>query len=217
LAFSCDSGLVGTIDLSTKQVTKMRTLHTNICGAVRFVPNRPSEILSAGYDSVLLHFDIIQGSVLSRFDIAGLPPSSGVSLSPPFVHSVAFSENGAIIASTAAGRVWVGRGGDKSIASKKKRSRKWEGLREDAGSWVSVAEGPVVSVDFAGSETFVTCTLLGSLSQYSIGVRSTGTEVVWSRNVKELEKVNCVRSNGMYIVVGGFSSGSKGLVEVYEA
>jgi hypothetical protein len=78
--------------------------------------------------------------------LAGLPPSSGVSLSPPFVHSVAFSKHGAIIASTADGRVWVGRGGDKSIAPKKKRSRKWEGLRGDAGNWFSVAEGPVVSV-----------------------------------------------------------------------
>ena len=141
---------------------------------MRFVPNRPNEILSAGYDSVLLHFDIIQGSVHSRFNIgeevfvdqgnplfrrflAGLPPSSGVSLSPPFVHSVAFSEHGAVIASTADGRVWVGRGGDKSIASKKKR-RKWEGLREDAGSWVSVAEGPVVSVwvDHPNPETNLT-------------------------------------------------------------
>jgi len=184
---------------------------------VRFVPNRPSEILSAGYDSTLLHFDIIQGSVLSRFDVAGLPPSTGVSLSPPFVHSIAFSEHGAIIASTADGRVWVGRGGDKSIAPKKKRSRKWEGLREDGGNWVSVAEGPVVSVDFADSETFVTCTLLGSLSQYSIGVGSTGTGMVWSGDVKELEKVNCMRSNGTYIVVGGFSSGGKGLAEVYGA
>ena len=78
--------------------------------------------------------------------LAGLPPSTGVSLSPLFVHSVAFSEHGAIIAGTADGRVWVGRGGDKSIPSKKKRSRKWEGLREDAGNWVNVAEGPVVSV-----------------------------------------------------------------------
>jgi len=133
-----------------------------ICGAVRFVPNRPSEILSAGYDSALLHFDIAQGSVLSRFDIgreviarrdslliqflAGLPPSNGVSLSPPFVHSIALSEHGVVAAGTADGRVWVGRGGDKSIASKKKRSRKWEGLREDEGNWVSVAEGPVVSL-----------------------------------------------------------------------
>jgi hypothetical protein len=94
LAFSCDSGLVGVIDISTKQVTKMRTLHTNvglkvgakfgspsrrlipihkICGTVRFVPNRPSEILSTGYDSALLHFDIAQGSVLSRFDIGEEP------------------------------------------------------------------------------------------------------------------------------------------------
>lgn len=40
-----------------------------ICDAVKFVPNRPSEILSAGYDSALLHFDIAQGSILSRFDI----------------------------------------------------------------------------------------------------------------------------------------------------
>ena len=129
---------------------------------MRFVPNRPGEILSAGYDSTLLHFDITQGSVLSRFDIgrgvitrrnslliqfpAGLPPSNGVSLSPPFVHSIAFSEHGAVATGTADGRVWVGRGGDKSIASNKKRSRKWEGLREDEGNWVSVAEGPVVSV-----------------------------------------------------------------------
>ena len=86
-----------------------------------------------------------KGKLFLRF-LADLPPSNGVSLSPPFVHSVAFSQHGAIIASTADGRVWVGRGGDKSIASKKKRSRKWEGLREDAGNWVSVAEGPVVSV-----------------------------------------------------------------------
>ena len=49
-------------------------------------------------------------------------------------------------ASTADGRVWVGRGGDKSVASKRKRHRKWEGLREDGGIWFSVAEGPVVSV-----------------------------------------------------------------------
>jgi len=83
--------------------------------------------------------------LLIRF-LAGLPPSSGVSLSPPFVHSIAFSEHGTIIASTADGRVWVGVGGDKSNASKKRRSRKWEGLREDEGSWINVAEGPVVSV-----------------------------------------------------------------------
>ena len=49
------------------------TFPHKICGAVKFVPNRPSEILSAGYDSALLHFDITQGSVLSRFDIGKEP------------------------------------------------------------------------------------------------------------------------------------------------
>jgi len=77
--------------------------------------------------------------------LAGLPPSGGVSLSPPFIHSIALSEHGVMAASTADGRVWVGRGGDKSVVAKK-RSRKWEGLKEGEGDWVTVAEGPVVSV-----------------------------------------------------------------------
>lgn len=71
--------------------------------------------------------------------------------------------------------------------------------------------------DFVDSENLVTCTLLGVLSQYNIGVESTGIGVVWSKDVKELEKVNCIRSNGTYIVVGGFSNGGKGLAEVYGA
>jgi hypothetical protein len=70
--------------------------------------------------------------------------------------------------------------------------------------------------DFADSESLITCTLLGSLSQHNVGVGSTGTRTVWSRDVKELEKVNCMRSNGTYIVIGGFSNGCKGLAEVYE-
>lgn len=61
------------------------------------------------------------------------------------------------------------------------------------------------------------CTLLGSLSQYNVSVGSSETGIVWSRGVKELEKVNCMRSNGTYIVVGGFSNGGKGLAEVYGA
>jgi len=65
------------------------------------------------------------------------------------------------------------------------------------------------------SGSFVACTLLGSLSQYNVGVGSTGNHIVWSKEAKELEKVNCMRSNGTYIVVGGFSSDRKGLVEVY--
>ena len=69
--------------------------------------------------------------------------------------------------------------------------------------------------DFADSESFATCTLLGSLSQYKIGVGPTEAEMVWSRNSEGLEKVNCMRSHSAYIVVGGFSNDGKGLVEIY--
>ena len=71
--------------------------------------------------------------------------------------------------------------------------------------------------DFVDPENFVTCTLLGSLSQYKIGVGPTGTGVVWSKGVADLKKVNCMRSNGTRIAVGGFSNDGKGLVEVYGA
>ena len=61
----------------------------------------------------------------------------------------------------------------------------------------------------------MTCTLLGLLSQYNVGIESTEIKMVWSRDVEELEKVNCMGLNGRHIVVGGFSHGGKGLVEVY--
>jgi len=69
--------------------------------------------------------------------------------------------------------------------------------------------------DFVDPENFVTCTLLGSLSQYNIGVGSAEIGVAWSRGMTDLEKVNCMRSNGTHIAVGGFSNGGKGLVEVH--
>ena len=117
--------------------------------------------MSGGYDSALLHFDIGQGNILSRFDISehwpfptqddcshcsgAPPPSEGVSLSPPFVLSTTVSPAGLVAAGTADGRVWLGGGGEKRPDGKKKRSRKWEGLKEDEGIWLQVADGPVVS------------------------------------------------------------------------
>lgn len=79
-----DSGLVGVIDLSNNTVTKMETKHESVrdatsdlsslrtnhfdqvCGTVKFVPDRPRELVSGGYDTTLLHFDFVQGKVLSR-------------------------------------------------------------------------------------------------------------------------------------------------------
>lgn len=81
---------------------------------------------------------------------AGLPPESGISLSPPFVMSISVSSTGIVAAGTADGRIWIGTGGEKMPAGgsggKKKRSRKWDGLKENDGLLVKVAEGPVVGL-----------------------------------------------------------------------
>ena len=110
----------------------------------------------------------MQGSLLSRLDFsefspsliecllttyytATSPPESGVSLSPPFVLSTAVSSTGIVAAGLADGRVWIGIGGEKRPAApgsggKQKRSRKWEGLKENEGLSAKVAEGPVVGL-----------------------------------------------------------------------
>lgn len=135
-----------------------------ICSSVKFVPDRPAELVSGGYDSAILHFDYKQNALLSRQDIgtpppcaghaahlidilAIAPPTSGISLSPPFVLSLSLSVTGLLAATTADGRLWIGGGGDKAAPfnNKKKRVRKWEGLREGDGVFVQVADGPVVA------------------------------------------------------------------------
>jgi len=40
--------------------------YLQICGSVKFIPDRPRELVSGGYDTYLLHFDIVKGRVLTR-------------------------------------------------------------------------------------------------------------------------------------------------------
>jgi hypothetical protein len=77
---------------------------------------------------------------------AALPPTSGVSLSPPFILCMSLSSTGHLAAGTADGYLWIGAGGEKRSNGKKKRSRKWEGLREDESVKMKVAEGPIVGM-----------------------------------------------------------------------
>ncbi|KAH9945888.1 WD40 repeat-like protein [Epithele typhae] len=222
LAFSSDSGAVGIVDISNKSISRMKTRHTNVCGSARFIPDRPSELVSGGYDSAVLHFDVAQGIILSRFDIASVPPTPGqsVSLSPPFVLSLSVSPSGLLAASTADGRVWIGSGGEKRPgAAKKKRTRKWEGLKTDAGSWLQVAEGPVVATAFVQADRLITCTLLGTITEYVVSRDAEDTLSVAKsreRTCRSLEKVNAMTANGSSVAVGGFGKGGKGFVEVWE-
>jgi hypothetical protein len=72
-----------------------------------------------------------------------------MSLSPPFIMSMAMSTTGALAAGTADGRLWLGFKGDKTSNPGKgprKKSKKWEGLDEDEALLIKVAEGPIVAM-----------------------------------------------------------------------
>lgn len=147
------------------------------------------------------------------------------------MHSISLAASGTVAASTADGRVWIGHGGEKKTlppGSKKKRSRKWEGLKSEEGIWIKVAEGPIVSVLvlcfcrwiitnlifslFNDSSSLTTCTLLGTVTNYRLADGE--WSVIWTTNVKQLAKVNCMQFQGSLTVFGGFDASGKGVVEV---
>jgi len=69
------------------------------------------------------------------------------SLSPPFALATSISSTGVIACATASGHVFIGYGGSKTINStKRKKARKWNGLKSDESIWFKAAEGAVVSV-----------------------------------------------------------------------
>lgn len=88
LAFSTDLGVIGVVELSSQSISKMKEKHTNvgtdssgvavvligtgiqICACVKFIPDRPREIVSAGYDETFLHFDFLEGDILSQCKIS---------------------------------------------------------------------------------------------------------------------------------------------------
>jgi hypothetical protein len=36
-----------------------------VSGSIKFIPHRPRELVSGGYDTALLHFDFVEGKILS--------------------------------------------------------------------------------------------------------------------------------------------------------
>ncbi|KAJ7219435.1 WD40-repeat-containing domain protein [Mycena pura] len=221
LAFCTDSGCVGVVDLSTQTVSRMKTGHSSICGVVRFIPDRPRELVSGGYDSTLLHFDFMLGTVLSRRDIPLWPVADGISLSPPFVMSAAIASGGTMAAGTADGRLWLGFGGDKggltASAAKKKRSRKWEGLNSEDEHIEKVAEGPVVAMAFSAVSVLTLSTLLGNVSQYQIfpQVNQKMQLVKIWEGKSGVTKVNSLAVDKERIVIAGLTGHAKGIIEIW--
>ncbi|KAG2341597.1 hypothetical protein BDR05DRAFT_976905 [Suillus weaverae] len=225
LAFCLDSGTVGVVDLSTKEVTRMKTSHDNICGTVKFIPDRSSELVSGGYDSRLLHHDFHQRTVLSRLDLGTSPRSSGVSMSPPFILSSGMSPSGIFAAGTADGRVWIGTGGEKmsgvsSGTSVKKKRRKWEGLRPDEALTADVGHGPIVALAFIGPHTLLTSTLMGKVTLHEIGGLTVDGKLdispKWTKGTTDVNKVNAIIATGGLIIIGGLNKSGGGMIEVWE-
>jgi WD40 repeat protein len=218
LAFTMDSGGVGVVDLATKSVRRMKTQHNSICATVRFIPDRPSELISGGYDNTLLHFDFRQGTVLSRRAFNSLPQSDAVSLSPPFVLCLSVSSTGAIAAGTADGYLWIGLGGDKRVSAKK--TRKWGGLREDMSLSTKIADGPVVALAFLDPTAILTCTLLGAIFRHTLSTEGNTEdwriESIPVAQTQFIAKVNTLAVHSNSVAVGGFREDGKGLAEVYQ-
>lgn len=217
LAFTLDSGAVGVVDLSTNSFRRMKTQHTSICADASFIPDRPSEAVSGGYDSALLHFDFRQGTLLSKREFASVPQTSAVSLSPPFVLCLSVSSTGAIAAGTADGQIWIGLGGDKRVSLKK--ARKWGGLREDMGLSKKFADGPVVALAFLNPTTIVTSTLLGNITGHLLRIEGDAgdwrIESFLIAQTEMISKVNAIAIHGDNIAVGGFRADGKGVAEVH--
>ncbi|KAK0468195.1 WD40-repeat-containing domain protein [Desarmillaria tabescens] len=192
LAFCTDNGLVGVVDLSSKCVSIMKTKHDNVCGCVKFIPDRPRELVSGGYDKALIHFDYMQENVLSRHDIS-IPPTNGsMSFSPPFVLCTALSATGVIAAGTADGHIWLGHGGMK-VPSKGKKSRKWNGLDAEKASLHKLADGPVVALTFCDSNTLIFSTLLGNVTELRVNPDKEEEQVlpIWQATSKKSGQGQC--------------------------
>ncbi|RDB22274.1 WD repeat-containing protein 53 [Hypsizygus marmoreus] len=220
LAFCMDSGVVGVIEISTKQVTRMKSNHDSVCGSVKFIPDRPREIVSGGYDTTLRHFDFLLGNILSSHKVSSYTTIGGMALAPPFVMSMAISSTGLVVAGTADGRVWIGCGGYKKPASKAaKKKRKWEGLNSDEATEIKVAEGPIVALAFDDRDTLTLSTLLGVIMRCTLifdeKEGSVALDRTWQKETESIEKVNALVTDEKRVIIGGLTADGGGVFEIW--
>ncbi|TFK30269.1 WD40 repeat-like protein [Coprinopsis marcescibilis] len=220
LGLGTDAGNIVLVDLATDEVTKTKTKHTSICGGVQFIADRGRDIVSAGYDHKFMHHDFVSGELISEMTLVATPTESNTSatLSPPFIMSFGVSSTGVIVGGSACGRLWIGIGGEKRPSRKK--TKRWEGLRESESAGIIAAQGPIVSVYFSEARTFTTSTLLGLITQWEIVYQEEERRILlkmlWQGETKNLEKVNKLIADQNRIIVGGLTKDGKGLIEVWQ-
>ncbi|XP_040379286.1 sperm-associated antigen 16 protein isoform X2 [Oryza brachyantha] len=100
LAAADDSGDVKIINTIQKCMYKrLREAHTSICSSVQFIPWKPWTAITGGLDSKLAVWDFSKGRTLFSIDYGSPEMQNGSSgtgqcFNPPFVHSIAVSEEG---------------------------------------------------------------------------------------------------------------------------
>ncbi|KAF9447263.1 WD40 repeat-like protein [Macrolepiota fuliginosa MF-IS2] len=221
LAFGTDSGSVGVIDLATKAVVKLKNKHDIMCGSVEWIPERLRELVSGGCDATLLHMDVVRDEVLSKQNLAGLSTQDDkVSMSPPFIMSLAVAPNGIVAAGTADGKLWLGFGGEKTpSASKNKKKTKWGGLELDLASIISVAEAPIVAVAFHSPTRLTVSTLKGAITHYKLIYGNDSNAVIyqalWHQQCNNMIKVNALVVDEKRVIIGGFDEAGKGVIDIW--
>ncbi|KAF8735152.1 hypothetical protein AX14_002657 [Amanita brunnescens Koide BX004] len=218
IVFSTDAGIVGVVDLTTKEILRMKTEHGNVCGCVKFIPTKPKELVSGGYDQKLLHFDYTNGNLLSEREIAPYAPVGGMSLSPPFIMSMAMSATGILTAGAADGRLWINFAGETSKEGKKNR-KIWNGLDESKEHVIKIAEGPIVAMAFINTQTLIVSSLMGVIIQYRLVLEKENElklEKLWERDGGEPIKVNVVVVDEKRVVIGGLQPDGTGVIEIWQ-
>ncbi|KAF5315596.1 hypothetical protein D9611_005050 [Ephemerocybe angulata] len=221
LAFGLDSGIIGTVDLNTGAVTKLKQKHDSICSSVSFIGDRAKDIVSAGYDTTIKHIDFTKDELIAAVKMDTTLPESGVSLAPPFVMSMSLSPSGVLAAGTADGRLGVFFGGEKRASQKK--SKVWGGLNTAEMMLMKVAEGPIVAMSFSAARILTITTMLGVITQYELVYDPQADEgrallkQLWQGNVTSaLDKVNTMLVDEKRIVIGGMSKDLKGVFEIWK-
>ncbi|CAL1540129.1 unnamed protein product [Lymnaea stagnalis] len=123
LAACDDSGEIKVFGLQDRKVFKtLRHKHTNICSTAIFRPGRQWEIVSGGLDCRLVHWDFSKPKCLNQFNMQELhatPGDTPYMINPPFVHHMATSSSGSILACALEnGQIPIFNGSQKNLQSK---------------------------------------------------------------------------------------------------
>ena len=104
LAACDDDGEIKIIDLQQRRLFKtLLRHHSNICSSVQFRPQKPWQIVSAGLDCNVIHWDFSTGKPRQVFNVNEYLQSrkapNELFINPPFAHSVSMANDGSMFAS----------------------------------------------------------------------------------------------------------------------